>query len=166
MSLTLWTNRLIFFYIWITILSYLPFLNSFIIVSLLVKCSMGRRAKGSCTLWRTFNQLFIMSRSLVAMSATIIVGTIAMDLVNKTLFHLAHLIFMKPYKMKHLMKIWAFMLLFSSWFNITVFREQPFNFKGVGMHFFPHFMSPHFIDILTWQMAKKENWPCSFQENI
>lgn len=112
MSLTLWTNRLIFFYIWITILSYLPFLNSLIIVSLLVKCSMGRRAKGSCTLWRTFNQLFIMSRSLVAMSATIIVGTIAMDLVNKTLFHLAHLIFIKPYKMKHLMKIWAFMLLF------------------------------------------------------
>lgn len=73
-----------------------PFLNSPIILLLLVKCKMGSNANGSWTLCNTFNHVFIMSRSLVAARATTIVGIMAIDRVSSTRFHLAHLIFIKP----------------------------------------------------------------------
>ena len=68
--------------------------------ALFVKCSIGRRANGSWTLWSTFNQLFIESNWLLASHATTIVGAMAIDRVTRTRRHFDQLILRKPYSEK------------------------------------------------------------------
>lgn len=63
--------------------------NSPMTRGLLVKCMMGIRAKGNCTLCRTFNHCVMSSNLDEVTEATTTVGMMEMLRVSSTLFHLA-----------------------------------------------------------------------------
>ena len=75
----------------------MPLTNSPINDEVLVNVSTGNKANGSCKLMTTFNKSFKKVRSLIpSNTASSTVGSIAIDLVNKTLCHLFHCKFRKP----------------------------------------------------------------------
>ena len=83
------------------LLNYLPLAKTPITVSLLVKVNTGRRAKGNCRLIKTLSRSFRYVRfSMPSNTERRTVGNIAMVRVNRTRFHLCHLRFKKPCKIK------------------------------------------------------------------
>ena len=81
--------------------TYRLFLKLPMTLSLLVKCSMGSKAKGSCMLCRTLRYVSNTSRSLTASTATRMVGPIARERVRRTRFHFCQRIFRNPCKIEN-----------------------------------------------------------------